>query len=63
MSLIRDKLKDNKSKFLMIITRMLSIFAELVLGVKNHQSENPNEELYQELIKIVDGSDKLSKNN
>jgi hypothetical protein len=45
----------------MIITRMLSIFAELVLGVKSHHSENPNVELYQELINIVDGEDELSK--
>lgn len=40
---------------------MLSIFAELVLGVKNHQSENSNLKLYTELINIVDGSDKLSR--
>lgn len=43
----------------MIITRMLSIFAELVLGVKNYGSESSNNKLYQELIRIVDGSDKL----
>lgn len=45
----------------MIITRMLSIFAELVLGFKNQQAENSNADLYQELINIVGGEEELSK--
>ena len=59
--MVSDKIRDNKSKFLMIITRMLSIFAELVLGVKNHQRKVSNSKLYQELIRIVDGNSELSK--